>query len=289
MVLGASLRNIFLKLYASIVYSLFTFIITKGYEKISSSNNQKKTSKCFVYRSNYNKLLENVFSKFVSIVGNQRLEYVKEVNCNFYKLVIKPFSLEDIIMSMGLWEREIKKILRVEDGQVFIDVGAHIGTYTIPIAKQVGSKGKVIAFEPHPKSSEMLERSIKINHLENVTLIKKPVTDQKKKVKFGISNQPTISSIYFNKDTKYKIELEGIDLDSCVNEIKLTRLDWIKIDAEGSEIDVLNGARQILKKYSPRIIMEIVEENQLKAKEILTSLGYEFKSIDKYQFFASKI
>jgi len=282
------LRNIFLKLYAAAVYSLFTFIITKGYEKISSSNNQKKTSKCFVHRGNYNKLLENVFSKFVSIVGNQRLEYVKEVNCNFYKLVVRPFSLADIIMASGLWEREIKKILRMEDGQVFIDVGAYIGTYTIPIAKRVGSKGKVIAFEPHPKSSEMLERSIKINHLENVTLIKKPVTDQKKKVKFGVSNQPTISSIYFNKDIKYNVEMEGIDLDSCFDRLGSTRLDWLKIDAEGSEIDVLNGARQILKKYSPRIIIEIIEENSPKVKEILTSQGYHLKHIYESYFLATK-
>jgi len=75
-------------------------------------------------------------------------------------------------MVSGLWEIYVKSVLykEVKNDDTIVDVGANIGVYAIPLAKRVS---KVIAVEPHPKTSEMLEKSIELNQLPNIVLIKK--------------------------------------------------------------------------------------------------------------------
>jgi 16S rRNA G527 N7-methylase RsmG len=102
------------------------------------------------------------------------------VNYEGCKILIRPFIFSEIVMVSGLWEIYVKSVLykEVKNDDAIVDVGANIGVYAIPLAKRVS---KVIAIEPHAKTSEMLEKSIELNQLHNIVLVKKMIGESKKK------------------------------------------------------------------------------------------------------------
>jgi FkbM family methyltransferase len=151
------------------------------------------------------------------------------------------------------WE-VIKSI--TTSGDIFIDVGSHIGTYTIPIARIVGHNGLVIAIEPSP-ISRILSLNIKLNKLKNVVVLNKAAFS--KRVMLNLHFNPLMtgfSSLY--KDFKcfrsqlFDISVEAIPLDDLENEIglRLDRVKLLKIDAEGAEKDVIEGASDTLQKLN---------------------------------------
>jgi FkbM family methyltransferase len=156
--------------------------------------------------------------------------------------------------------------------------------YTIPLAKKVS---KVIAFEPHPKTSEMLDKSIKLNQLHNVVLVKKSVGDLKGKILYSLSTVPMLSGITISPDKVHStIETESIDLDTALS--MEYRVDWLIIDIESFEVNALNGARKILKKFSPKIIIEVHQHNFDKVNEILTSEKYSITRLYDVYYYAVK-
>jgi FkbM family methyltransferase len=153
----------------------------------------------------------------------QKYNYTMLVDYEGSKLLIRPFILSEILMTSGLWEPYVKAILdkEVKNDSVVVDVGAHIGVYTIPLAKRAT---KVIAIEPHPKTSEMLDKSIKLNQLHNVVLIKKSVGDLKGKILYSLSTVPMLSGITNANDNLISpdkvhstIETESINLDIALS------------------------------------------------------------------------
>ena len=237
----------------------------------------------------YAELAQKIFDVLVSPVGKKRYDFTKEVNFESCKLLMRPFVLSEIIMVSGFQEPYVKKILDVKKGDVFVDVGAHIGTYTIPIAKKVGEAGKVISFEPHPKSIELLEKNIALNQINNVVLMKKPVSDSKKKVFFKLSQDPPTSGIVKIDKNETVLEMEAIDLDTALSDQNLTKIDWLKIDVEGHEVEVLKGSKTTLKKFSPKIIIEMFNKTTIKeAIKILELEGYVLKHLYGMYYYAFK-
>jgi FkbM family methyltransferase len=197
--------------------------------------------------------------------------------------------LEDIVIASGRWEQKIREILdsHIEEDHVIVDIGAYIGDKTIPLSRKVS---KIIAFEPNPQTSNILKKNIEINNLRNVKLETKPVSNEIKKVQFHLSNCPMNSSINNDRrlnDNYSSTQVETIDLDtSLANE---NRVDWLLIDTEGQEIGVLRGAKKVLQKFSPRIILEVMPENLGEIKELLSSHGYSIRDLNFFgYFFASK-
>ena len=281
--------NFFLKLYGKIIFTLFLSLIKKSYDTKEKKVNQNISfsEKKHKQMEKYAELAQKIFDVLVSPVGKKRYDFTKEVNFESCKLLMRPFVLSEIIMVSGFQEPYVKKIINVKKGEVFVDVGAHIGTYTIPIAKKVGEMGKVVSFEPHPKSIDLLERNIVLNQINNVVLIKHPVSDSIKKVLFRLSKDPPTSGIETDDKNESVIEMDAIDLDTALSEQKLTRIDWLKIDVEGKELDVLKGSKNILKKYSPKIIIEMFNKETIKESiKILESEGYELKNLYERYYFA---
>jgi len=170
---------------------------------------------------------------------------------------------------------------------VFIDVGANIGKYTVKISNSVKKKGEVIAFEPEKDNFNMLKRNVKLNCATNVVLIKKALSNKKGKLKlFLAKGNLGHHSLVEKVGEKYE-EVDVDTLDSIIKELKIKRVDLIKIDVEGAESLVLEGARETLKKFHPKIIFEAWDENHLdKAKEVLRQFNYKIKQIDKNNYLA---
>jgi len=283
--------NFFLKVYGDLVFNVFFSLIKRSYKTDEKKFNGSTSFSEIKHQKmeKYAGFAEKLFEFLVYPLGKKKYNLTKEVNFESCKLLMRPFVLSEIIMVSGFQEPYVKNILDVKKRDIFVDVGAHIGTYTIPIAKKVGENGKVISFEPHPKSIDLLERNIALNQINNVVLIKKPVSDSIKKVLFRLSKDPPTSGIETDDKNESVIEMEAIDLDTALSEQNLTKIDWLKIDVEGKELDVLKGSKNILKNFSPKLIIEMFNKETIKESiKILESEGYELKNLYGMYYFAFK-
>jgi FkbM family methyltransferase len=173
-------------------------------------------------------------------------------------------------------------------GMTVVDIGAHLGLMSVIIAKLVGEKGKVYSFEPTPKTFEIFKRIITLNHFD--TIIKpynKAVSNFVGMVDFFVDENEgsNANSLVSRKDKNRASQKTEVNtLDNIISEIKTDKLNLIKIDAEGSELDVLLGAKNTIYNYRPIIILAIhpslVKNNDQKLEDI-----YDLLITYKYSIF----
>jgi FkbM family methyltransferase len=192
-------------------------------------------------------------------IGNSMLlelsvpKYDYKVSC--------PINKEDFIV-MTKYEGEIIELFTAKEGDIVVDVGAHMGRYTIISSKRVGQNGKVIAIEAHPDNFEMLNRNIKLNKLTNIIPLNYAVYSKETKLKLYLPDEELGYTMHHSTmlnylSTKYNMETQGKfievnanTLDNLLqqNGISHSDINWIKIDVEGAEFEVLKGATSILSK-----------------------------------------
>jgi FkbM family methyltransferase len=144
--------------------------------------------------------------------------------------------------------------------KVFFDIGAHVGLYTIPAAMEIGENGKVYAFEPGEKNYDYLCRHVNLNKKNNVFTYNYLVGNADSNTVFfeDVNNSNPMNSLVVAKNHRlYKQTLrQQIKLDSFCIEQNIFP-DMLKIDVEGAELFVLQGASKILEKYHPIIFLSI--------------------------------
>src|SRR5215217_730238 len=173
---------------------------------------------------------------------------------------------KDDFKIMTIHEDDIIKRFTPKEGDIVVDIGAHIGLYTIISSKRVGANGKVVAIEAHPGNFEMLNSNIKLNQLTNVIPLNYAVYSKETKVKLylpsgesGFTKYNTIMPNWINAQEKF-VEVNANTLDYLLqlNEIRQEEVNWIKIDVEGAEFEVLKGATNVLSKSKDiAILMEL--------------------------------
>ena len=200
-----------------------------------------------------------------------------------------------------------KQFERIKKGWIVIDVGSEFGYYAIKAGRLVGSEGKVLAIEPFPETYQLLKMNIRLHKfVDHIVPICKAVGKQTGKAKLyetispgGTSIVPRRSSFKLNKNrllmwlefakkrTIFKIIRERyapvryvvpVDtLDRIAKEYSLEKIDLIKIDVEGAELDVLKGSRSILKRNKPILLVEVHFGCDWKPEtlyQLLQKLGY---------------
>jgi FkbM family methyltransferase len=168
-----------------------------------------------------------------------------------------PLNKEDFIV-MTRHEEKIIELFHPKEGDIVVDVGAHMGRYTITSSKYVGPQGKVIAVEAHPYNFKMLQRNISLNGLTNVIAIKCALYSKKARLKLYLPDEELGYTMHHSLMTNYLvakysekieqkyIEVEAYTLDSLLQFNGIDQVNWIKIDVEGAEYEVLRGAKEIL-------------------------------------------
>jgi len=173
----------------------------------------------------------------------------------------------------------------IKEGDTVVDVGANIGYYTLLFSKLVGAWGTVYAFEPEPTNFSILKKNLEMNYASNVISVPKAVADTSGSVKLYIhETNPgghTIMDVYD--------DLKGITVD-CItlNEyLKGKKINFIKIDVEGAEPNVIEGAKEVFDNYTG-ILFEFNTDLALKNINKYNSLflflinsGYELLGIDE--------
>jgi FkbM family methyltransferase len=164
-----------------------------------------------------------------------------------------PLNKEDFII-VTKHEDEIIEHFNPKQGDIVVDVGAHIGRYTIIASKRVGENGKVIAIEAHPGNYEMLNRNIKLNGLTNVMTLNYAVYSKETKIKLFLPGEKSNRTIYNTlissraTDEEKFVEVNANTLDNLLQQggISDAEVNWIKIDVEGAELEVLKGAHDTM-------------------------------------------
>lgn len=184
-------------------------------------------------------------------------------------------------------EPELRKYFKLKKG-VFVDVGANIGKYSILVGKELISKGKVIAFEPMPGNFEILRKNIRLNNLKNIIPLQIALGNKEKETEFYIDAEGIGGGGHsLIKKTENKILVKVMKLDNILSDLKIKKIDLIKIDVEGAEADVLLGAIKTLKKDHPKIIFEAWDTKHFSnVKKILLPLNYNIRKIGEQDYFA---
>ncbi|MBA7617088.1 hypothetical protein ES703_24396 [subsurface metagenome] len=220
---------------------------------------------------------------FFKFFGIEKPIYLSNEYGLFY---IRPKS-SDLWQASPQGEKDINTInyFKIPERGCFIDVGANIGRYSIMLAKKYPNS-KIISFEPEENNFKVLKNNIHLNKLKNVLPLQLACLDKKEKIDFYISLKSTGQHSLIKKTNK-RIQVEANKLDYILNNLKIKKVDLIKIDVEGAEAEVLKGAIKILKKSHPKIIFEAWDEQYLKkVKKILNKFNYKIKKIAEENYFA---
>ncbi|UCF94084.1 MAG: FkbM family methyltransferase [Desulfobacterales bacterium] len=171
-----------------------------------------------------------------------------------YEIILKniPFwLLKQIPCSYGAY----LKCYSGKKGNVIIDCGAHIGNCAILFSRLVGKDGLVISVEPFEDTFNTLTRRLKRLKIKNVIAVNKGLWDKTLKQRLKVFSN-TISCKVMPNENKpeeagYAVEIDCIAIDDLVAELNLTRVDMIKMDIEGTEIEALHGAKRTLREFTP--------------------------------------
>ena len=173
-------------------------------------------------------------------------------------------------------------------GAVVIDIGANLGEWTVPLARAVGPAGRVLAIEPVPRTAAALEATLAANALRHAEVLRCAVSDHDGAAEFAV---PLVTSARIDTGTArlgparagYEaLHVPMRSLDSLAPEHGLDRLDLIKIDVEGHERQVLEGATSTLERWRPVLVIETgheIETDRPAIRARLQGLGYHMLGI----------
>tara|TARA_B100000989_G_scaffold90267_1_gene65288 strand:+ start:2635 stop:3477 length:843 start_codon:yes stop_codon:yes gene_type:complete len=162
-------------------------------------------------------------------------------------------------------ELELDIILNfINEGDTVFDVGANIGCFTVPMAKKAGLKGRVYSFEPQPFINKLLQENIHSNNIDNVQIMKQGLGFKKELYEledidysltgnFGGVGLTTDNSSFTKIKSKRKYKIKVIKLDKF---LYLRKCNFLKLDAENMDLDVLKGGQNFLKKFRPTLWVE---------------------------------
>jgi FkbM family methyltransferase len=145
----------------------------------------------------------------------------------------------------------------VGPGMTVVDIGANIGIYTLLAARSVGPSGRVIAFEPHPRTAALLRENVALNGFANVTVEEAAVSCQPgERPLFVVPGHPALASLSSENARRGEAiaNVRTVVLDDYLAGIKV---DVIKMDAQGAESEIVSGALRVIERDSPIVFAEL--------------------------------
>ncbi len=193
----------------------------------------------------------------------------------------------------------IKSLLRerrekVGDGLVAIDCGANIGVVTVEMAREMQGWGSVLAFEAQERIFYALCGNIALANLFNATALEMavgaehgwiqiPKLDYTRSASFGsLELRRTRNTEYIGQSVSYSekdsMTCEVMAIDDIIGKPACPRLDFLKIDVEGMEMDVLKGAEKSISQFRPSMLIEIIKSDREQIHNFLTEHDYSYSA-----------
>ncbi len=209
------------------------------------------------------------------------------------KFLAEPTSLIGwYALFFGEYEPDAQKVMAslLKPGQTALDVGANVGWHTLLLAHRVGPTGRVVAFEPNTHIRPRLEANLARNDLSNVSVSSIALSDRSGTMRFrspqasdvGAGDGHLIDASAHNGSVDDIIEVTTQRLDDLWPSLGLDRVDLMKIDVEGWDASVLDGARETLRRYQPHVLFEFDSRlmnraggSEAKLRALLSDIRYE--------------
>ncbi|MCB0335470.1 MAG: FkbM family methyltransferase [Bdellovibrionales bacterium] len=205
-------------------------------------------------------------------------------------------SIEEHILKYGSWEKDVALYIQclVGEGSICVDVGANSGIHSLWMAHHAGKNGKVYSFDPNPVTIPRLMYNISLNpdFKDRIIVEQKGVSNRAGSLKLFHSGE-LYGNAYMGEAFNEKlwntggpddfVECEVLTLDSYFG---LQKVDLIKADVEGMELEVISGAQRVLEAWKPYLIYESLvhefdSDKLLKLERYLESLGYYLYAISR--------
>ena len=189
--------------------------------------------------------------------------------------------------------KEVKflKALKLKNKVVY-DVGANAGMFSLFLASSVKSSGKVYSFEPNPICYDLLKKNIDLNSFSNVKTYNfaigaKNYTDKLLFDPAWTGTGTLNSNIQDNMKNIEEVKVNVVSMDNFIPEMKIPVPDFVKIDVEGLEYDVLSGMKDTLKNIKPKLFIEIhgltyydKEKNIINIVSLLEKFKYKILHVE---------
>jgi FkbM family methyltransferase len=159
--------------------------------------------------------------------------------------------LSELVLTFFMEQYRLQDVVEPKSGDVVLDCGAYRGETALWFARRIGKEGRVVAFEPAVRNAEGLRRNLAANRcveMAPVTVLECAVSSLAGFLQFNGEAEACSST-----DTASMESVPAVTIDDVVERQRLSRVDFIKMDIEGGEVDALKGAEWTLKKYTPQL------------------------------------
>lgn len=165
------------------------------------------------------------------------------------------------------------KYLKLNRGDVVFEIGAYIGHHAMRMAEIVGETGRVAAVEAIPANFEYLRKNVELNELKNVTPINLAVWNAKGTIAMNMDENQKNSAVDDVVKAKHSADLPCDTIDNIYADMDLDRVDFVRIQTNGAELEALKGMESILDK-KPKILVAVPYKNKERIQNLLDRRGY---------------
>jgi FkbM family methyltransferase len=182
----------------------------------------------------------------------------------------------------GTAEPHLQTAIRkyVCSGETVFDIGANMGYVSLSLARQVGPRGHVAAFEPIPRNLALLRQNLSHNQLSNVEVFDLAASDENGEALIRIAENFSTASMFWHRHDQSAVELviKTVVIDELVDAGSLSLPRFIKIDVEGAEGLVVRGIRRTLARSNPILFIECSDAGREITWQLLRDLHYRCQS-----------
>ena len=227
---------------------------------------------------------DSIFGSFISKIPPNHYQYktpsLRKAKRNGIHYNLDISDIIDWYIYYGFREKSKELLLEsIKENDTVIDVGANVGEISLRAANIVGNKvGKIYSFEPDHINFNRFLNNMKINAVKNITPINKGLGNVDGVFNLSVvdENNRGMNRIVESNESLNTSKIEVIILDNYIKLKNITRVDLIKIDTEGFEMNVIIGAKDLLKRFRPILFIELDEKNLIdqnsSPKEIIKHL-----------------
>lgn len=196
---------------------------------------------------------------------------------------------DDFLILTSVYEKEAMRIASSLEGGTFVDVGAHVGKYTLAVASN--PTNRVVALEPDKESYRALEKNIRLNGFKNVVAVNCAAWSKDGRIKFYSVSDLTggSSPIYhsnYRMDSTNTETVQGLKVDTLLQGSGFKKVDLVKIDVEGTESEALKGMTRTMMRDKPTILFESGGKPVSLAR-MLGKFGYRVRKVSEMMYLAT--
>jgi FkbM family methyltransferase len=236
----------------------------------------------FFHRSfinNFFYIFKNLFILTVFLILKKKFVFKISTKYTNFKLNFEPLKKKMGGRGIFVFREKIEPLMEyglklIKRDNICIDAGANQGIYTVPFAKIVGPNGRVIAIEPIKYAQELIIKNAKLNKLNNIHIFNGVVSSRNCSTILDLTEGVGSASITRNFGRKNFLKVRSVTIDVLIKNYNIKKVNFIKMDIEGSELSALKGAKETIKKNHPIICLECDIKSFDKINKFLKKFSY---------------